>query len=193
MQTIQGSVTTLDLVSLRKLILFVSNDLPNNTSWRFVNKAYQFADPLNPWNAEEVYSVNDLATRVLNADFVAIKVGDVTGDARANSAQSVGNRSFNNSVKIKTQTETLKAGEKTRVEFKADKDVTGIQFTLNLDTDKVKLMDIQNGLADENMLNFNVFENEGIITYSWNGEISTKNKTLFALELVANSDVKYQM
>jgi hypothetical protein len=185
-----GSVTTLDLVSLRKLILFVSNDLPNNTSWRFVNKAYQFADPLNPWNAQEVYSVNDLATRVINADFVAIKVGDVTGDARANSAQSVGNRSFNNSVKIKTQTETLKAGEKTRVEFKATKDVNGIQFTLNLDTDKIKLMDIENGLSEDNMLNFNVFENEGIITYSWNGDISTKNKSLFTLELIANSDVE---
>jgi hypothetical protein len=33
------SITTFDIVELRKLILGIYTELPNNTSWRFVDKA----------------------------------------------------------------------------------------------------------------------------------------------------------
>jgi hypothetical protein len=77
-----GSVTTFDLVQLRKMILFIDLDFPNNTSWRFVKRDFQFSNPLNPFadNFPEVASFNDLAQSV-KADFIAIKVGDVNGSA----------------------------------------------------------------------------------------------------------------
>ncbi len=37
-----GSITTFDLVELRKLILNVYSELPNNTSWRFVGEGFEF-------------------------------------------------------------------------------------------------------------------------------------------------------
>ncbi|MEZ4931408.1 MAG: hypothetical protein R2788_04655 [Saprospiraceae bacterium] len=43
-----NSITTFDLVQIRKLILFINTDLPNNTSWRFVDKAYAFSNPAEP-------------------------------------------------------------------------------------------------------------------------------------------------
>jgi hypothetical protein len=33
-----GSITTFDIVELRKLILGIYTDLPNNTSWRFIDR-----------------------------------------------------------------------------------------------------------------------------------------------------------
>src|SRR5690606_6991953 len=81
-----GNVSTFDLVALRKVILRVATDFPNNTSWRFVDKKYVFPDPANPWavNFPEVANVNNLGANQLATDFVAIKVGDVNGSAKTN-------------------------------------------------------------------------------------------------------------
>ena len=59
-----NSVTTFDLVEIRKLILQINSDFPNNTSWRFVDGSYQFPNPANPWTAPfpEVININDLPT-----------------------------------------------------------------------------------------------------------------------------------
>jgi Dockerin type I domain len=43
-----GTITTFDVVELRKLILGIYDELPNNKSWRFVDKSYAFPNPSNP-------------------------------------------------------------------------------------------------------------------------------------------------
>jgi len=44
-----GSITTMDILELRKLILGIYDELPNNTSWRFVDKSFVFSNPFNPF------------------------------------------------------------------------------------------------------------------------------------------------
>src|SRR5690349_17259142 len=44
-----NSITTFDIVELRKLILGIYAQLPQNTSWRFVDKDQVFANPSNPF------------------------------------------------------------------------------------------------------------------------------------------------
>ncbi|RME03506.1 MAG: hypothetical protein D6816_10400, partial [Bacteroidetes bacterium] len=90
------TVTTLDLVLLRKAILYVNDNFPNNKSWRFVDKDFVFPDPENPWATDfpEVINLNNLSAEVTDADFVAIKVGDVNGNAVTNlNGDEVGDRS----------------------------------------------------------------------------------------------------
>ncbi|MBK8043923.1 MAG: hypothetical protein IPK21_15450 [Haliscomenobacter sp.] len=79
------SVSTLDLVQLRKLILGIETKFAHNTSWRFVDAAFLFPDPANPWKTAfpEVANINNLQADV-KADFVAIKIGDVNGSALGN-------------------------------------------------------------------------------------------------------------
>ncbi|MDX1408450.1 MAG: hypothetical protein R3330_09965, partial [Saprospiraceae bacterium] len=43
------SVSAIDLVEIRKLILGVYLEYPNNKSWRFVDAAFDFPDIYNPW------------------------------------------------------------------------------------------------------------------------------------------------
>ena len=79
-----GTVTTLDMVFIRKLILNIDQSFPNNYSWRFVDKNYQFVNPLNP-TAEafpEVVNINNLSGD-FTADFIAIKIGDVNNSVDA--------------------------------------------------------------------------------------------------------------
>jgi hypothetical protein len=57
------TITTSDIIMLRRLILSIVDDLPNNTSWRFVPASYSFPVPTNPWFEQfpEVININDLA------------------------------------------------------------------------------------------------------------------------------------
>ncbi|MBI5917547.1 MAG: HYR domain-containing protein [Bacteroidetes bacterium] len=84
-----GTVTTFDLVELRKLILFINTSFPANTSWRFVDAAYVFPNPLDPFQPPfpESIMVNDVIADQLNLDFIGIKIGDVNGNAATSPLQ----------------------------------------------------------------------------------------------------------
>lgn len=76
-----GTITTFDIVQLRKLILGILDTVPDNTSWRFVPADYSFPNPANPF--ETAFPESILLDRPLNdvsgQDFIGIKVGDVNG------------------------------------------------------------------------------------------------------------------
>ena len=71
------------MIAIRKLILSIDTEFVVD-SWRFVPEDFVFDHPLNPWedNFPESISINMLpASGINNANFVAIKVGDVNLDA----------------------------------------------------------------------------------------------------------------
>jgi len=80
------TITVQDIILIRKLILNLIDTFPNNTSWRFVPKSYVFPVLTNPWFEDfpEQKVFTDLDGGTTNADFVAIKIGDVNGSANAN-------------------------------------------------------------------------------------------------------------
>jgi hypothetical protein len=180
-----GSVTTLDMVVLRKLILYVENDLPNNTSWRFVPTSHVFADPANPWGFPEVENFNDIAGDQL-ANFVAIKVGDVSGDANP-SLTGIQNRSYNGTFYFDVNDVNFKAGEEVRVTFTSKElaQLGGYQFTMNFNNKALQLTDIIEGVATRENFGLSMVE-EGIITTSWNG--SANDEEAFTLVFQANTD-----
>ncbi|MCO6490905.1 MAG: T9SS type A sorting domain-containing protein [Phaeodactylibacter sp.] len=81
-----GSITALDMVALRRLILLIDTEpFPaDKPAWRFVRADYVFPDPLDPW-LEPIPSTAVFPNLVYcsGADFVGIKVGDLNGDAVA--------------------------------------------------------------------------------------------------------------
>lgn len=76
-----GSITSLDLLQLEKLINGEAGQLSGNTCWRFVDASYLFPNPADPWMEEfpEAVNVNDLQFDT-QANFTAIKIGDLAGD-----------------------------------------------------------------------------------------------------------------
>ena len=74
-----GTLTVLDLIQIRKLLLSIIPAFPGNPSWIFLNKDYIFDDPDNPF--PEVYS-NQTAVRFSTKTtapiaVLGIKIGDV--------------------------------------------------------------------------------------------------------------------
>jgi hypothetical protein len=184
------SITTLDLIQLRKLILSVDTKYANNTSWRFVDASFVFPNPTNPWATEfpEVKSVNDLVGQV-NANFVAVKIGDVNGSAIVSALDGTDVRNLAGTFNFEVADEKLVAGNEYTVAFRAS-DLAGIQGyqgTLTFDRNAVELVDIVYGVAKEE--NFGLrYANEGVITTSWNGEAN--NDVAFSLVLRAKADTE---
>ncbi len=178
-----GSVSARDLIQLRKLILSLETDLPNNTSWRFIPASYQFPDPANPWyeSFPEILNYNDLDRTLANGDFIAVKIGDVNGNAVANSL--IGEqRSVSGIFHLNVEDREVRSGNEYQISFTAeDLTIQGYQFTLSYEG--LELVDIVYGEAKAK--NFGVIE-EGSLTASWNGEAKTGE--LFTLVLRARQD-----
>ena len=128
-----GSITTFDIVELRKLILGIYTELPNNTSWRFVDKKFSFPDPANPFKTAfpENITVADIQLHHLADHFTAMKIGDVNGSATANSLMASEDRTAG-TLMFDVEDRTVKAGEEFEVSFKAASASQGYQMTMNL-------------------------------------------------------------
>jgi hypothetical protein len=167
-----GSVTTLDLISLRKLILGIDTELANNTSWRFVAAEYEFPQPGNPWYEEfpEVENINNLPEAGLsNLNFIAVKIGDVNLDAAVNSLQTIEDRSFDGQLALQAEEVFMESGKEYTVAFSVEEveRILGYQATLTFNTEAVELVEVISGIATE--ANFGLTKaDEGLITTSWN-------------------------
>ncbi len=189
-----GSVTTFDLVQIRKLILYIDDSFPSNTSWRFVDKDYSFPQANNPW-AEifpEISNYNNVDVSVLDADFVAVKIGDVNGSAQTNFADAGEDRNTVGSLVFNVEEQKLNAGETYTVDFKAnDFDVLGYQFTLNFDQNAVEFVEVAPAIAGAENFGMALLE-EGVITASWNdNDVNLAgDQVIFSLVFNAVQDVE---
>ena len=185
-------ISVSDLIQLRKLILSITSEFENNTSWRFVDAAYSFPQPTNPWSEEfpEVINVNNLAEgAAINGDFIGVKIGDVSGDVELSNFASVDDRTVG-TFEFNVAEQAVKAGNEFTVDFTAEQvaAITGYQMTLNFDVTALELVDVVYGVATADNFGFR-FLDEGSITSSWDGE-ATANDVLFSLVFRSNADAQ---
>ncbi|MFT4566301.1 MAG: hypothetical protein ACI9FN_001256, partial [Saprospiraceae bacterium] len=128
-------VTSLDLVELRKLILGRSNEFSGKKSWRFISTSQELNDARDPWPLEETLTIDHLDQNQLGNDFVAIKLGDVNGNAIANSAILSGGRSKSSEVILVADRKIYK-GEEVTVTLDLAKlmNLYGLQMSLKLNS-----------------------------------------------------------
>ncbi|MBL7795002.1 MAG: hypothetical protein JNJ90_00720 [Saprospiraceae bacterium] len=159
-----GSITTFDLVELRKLILGIYTDFPDNTSWRFVDKAYTFPDPTNPWKEvfPESKSVWNFQANSMEDDFVAIKIGDINSNSVANSLLYSEDRA-DGTLLFDVEDRFVKAGERFTATFTADNPVLAYQFTMNYTDLEIESILPGAGMKAEN---FAVFADQHAMTSS---------------------------
>jgi len=186
-----GSITTLDMIHIRKLILNIETEFQNNTSWRFVDAAHDFSDMSNPWADEfpELININNLPDEVLETDFVGVKIGDVNGSAQAN-ALSGEDRSLEGVFKLQAEDIALKAGNTYTVAVGGEQlsELRGFQGTMRLAG--VTLLDIEHNVTSAE--NFGThpglpYEGRSYVTMSWNGEAASED-VLFSLVIQATED-----
>ena len=128
-----GSITAFDIVELRKLILGIYQELPDNNSWRFVDKSFVFPNPANPFQTifSENKTVANIQASQIDDDFVAVKIGDVNQSAIANTQQDGEDRTAG-TLLLEVEDHAVKAGDTFDVTFKTVEAAQAFQFTLNL-------------------------------------------------------------
>lgn len=165
------TITTLDIVEMRKVILQINTAFTNNTNWRFVDANYTFQDPENPLLEDfpEIIHIPNLVS-LTNVAFVAIKVGDLNNSALGNSLIDTEQRS-NEALLFAAEDQGFNAGETINLELSSEQlsEFVAFQFTLNYDLDKLEWL----GFASNEDLGFGQehyfsMPTAGAVTVSWN-------------------------
>ncbi|MBL7809049.1 MAG: T9SS type A sorting domain-containing protein, partial [Saprospiraceae bacterium] len=139
-----GSITTFDVVEIRKLILGIYQELPNNDSWRFVDKSFVFPNVNNPFQTSfpEQIVVDTFLSNLWGQDFIGVKVGDVNLSAVPNLLSPAEERNQGVAILDLSLTpgpspegegsvdRSVAAGEELEVTFTAAQELQGFQFTL---------------------------------------------------------------
>jgi len=172
-----GTITAFDMVQLRQLILNIRTDFTNSDSWKFVAVNYEFttANPTAENYPQEV-QIADL-DRDMNADFVAVKMGDVNGNARPNSFTIAEDRRTTKTFEIDIEDIMIKAGERYQVAFTTKQlaAIQGYQFTLTYND--LKLEKLHSGLVG--VENFGLQKmDKGSITTSWNQSAANSQQSV---------------
>ncbi len=83
-------VTASDLSQLRKLLLGVYDNFPDNKSWRMIDKGYVFPDPTDPFVdiLPERYHIPSLGSN-MHINWIGVKVGDVNNSYLADANKQV--------------------------------------------------------------------------------------------------------
>lgn len=188
-----NSVSVKDIIWLRKMILGYEAKFPNNnTSWRFVDEAYVFQDPEDPFapGFPEVYDLNSLSSDMV-VDFIGVKIGDVTGNARVNGYEITESRTEAETLTLTMEDQFLQAGETTvlRLTGANISAFAGFQGTLSWDPEALSVESVQTihpSFAKSNIGTQHVEDGRMTISWTSDGNISD-NAELMQLVVKARS------
>ncbi len=153
-------VTAIDLIELRKLVLGVYTELPNNESWKVIDAA-QVLTISNVWSYEEYISIQDLQEDMTSGDFVGVKIGDVNSSAEAHLTNNPVN-DLKSVVSLEYDDRYVTEGEIIELQLTSGQEaIYGFQFTLDMNA--FELVEL-NG-KNINNSNVAVFDNSLTMSY----------------------------
>lgn len=144
-------INGIDLVELRKLILGIYTEYPENLSWKFVD---QDQDLLleNPWLYNESIVLKELNRSMMEEDFIGVKIGDVNGSNTPNDfSQDELSRRTNSEFLLSYDDVEFESGNEYILPlFAQEGEFHGYQ--LELDISELEIVNIQGrDLAEDNI------------------------------------------
>ena len=167
------NVSTIDMIELQKLLLYINTSFPNNKSWRFIDANFAFANPGNPFASPfpEIYDIPVLENDMSGIDFIGLKVGDVNCTANPNLSAPANDREYDGSLLMQIEEEELSVGETYALEVRAKdfKNIAGYQFVLGFDVEALEYVEDKTnellGLTPANV--GETLLAEGLIPMNW--------------------------
>lgn len=181
-----NSISAVDLIELRKLILGVFSEFPNNTSWRFLPTTHEFDDVAEPFGFPEAVNIDSLYISNEELDFYAIKTGDVNKTAQLSytSGDNVSNRNVDG---LEIVTTIVNGQNVMSLVATQNASILGLQFGLNVDP-LASITTVNSGLAQIANNNYRIQDNK--VNVSWdntNGIEVTKGDVLLSIIVDANN------
>lgn len=144
-----SSITTLDIVEYRKLMLGIYNELPSNTSWRFIDSSFVFPNPANPFQTQFPQTIETtglLTDTTIHFGFYAIKTGDVNCSAIPGLKSEHGD-DRSPATLLSMPDIFMQAGEMRDIpmQFAEAKHLLGFQMGLQFDPQQLRIEEVQSG------------------------------------------------
>ena len=177
-----GSLSGIDIIQLRKMILGIYSEFPSNTSWRMVDREFTFWDPTNAQEEAfpETYDIDALVS-TMKADFIGVKTGDVNGSVVANALTNATTETRSeNTWYLQASDKTVRAGEAVTVEIMVSEDTRLQGFQLGMAIDKVRDITLSSASINITEDNYTV-DRTGAVSISWN--------TINEIELSSGSNI----
>lgn len=177
------SISAIDLIELRKLILGIYTEFPDNKSWRLIKES-SIVNPEQPWNFSELRSIQDLDNNMMQEDFIGVKIGDVNASARANFRSGEISGRSSQQLELYFEDQQYEPGDVVETVIYIDelRDVSGMQFTL--ESSGLQLLDISGLSADVSDENYAIINSE-MTTLSWNAEAVSLDNEFVRLQFMA--------
>ncbi len=187
------SITTFDVLQLRRLILYKIDSLAGNTSWRFIPASHVFP-PDDPWSFPETVVIDTLSQSIDSLDFIAVKVGDINYTANPELTDSP------LATDRTDQPPNILALEAT-FQYEPDSQegilriytapqtppLQALQFCLSFDAYNWQYTGLIRGVADSSSIG-TAFVDQGQLLLSWHGNAPLMpGQTLMALRFRANT------
>lgn len=181
-----GSVTTVDIMHLRRMLLRMDTSLPGNKTWAFVNADQTFVNPNMPFPFQQNKTLTDRFGKITHT-FRAIKLGDVNYDRDPRLDRTYGT----DTLKLHAvANKTAGAGVSVLINADAIQHLMGFQGTLAWDTtfmrlEKIAANPLQIGINEQTL-------SKGRLMFSWNdpqaeGIDMNHGTTLFELLFIRKS------
>ncbi len=182
-------ISSSDLLALRKVILGIEIGFINNTSWRFIDSEYEFANQSNPWEKEidEVYNISGLSED-MQIDFIAVKTGDVDGNVDVNAGIISETRSAK-VLNLELPDIEVEKGKLYELEVRGDQthNVYGMQFSLM--SEGIELIDVKSGMMKMGREHAAMVDGQLHVSYGApNGDEVTQDEVLFIMIVQALED-----
>jgi hypothetical protein len=183
-----GTITTFDVVNLRKAILLISDEFPGNTSWRFIRSGYQFPNPADPFEQTlpESAWLQNLSYDAVAMNFIGVKIGDINGNAVAGFNGGLNDREGEGELPFFAEEAQLKKGETARVPVFADahQNIAALQMTIQFDPALLALEGMEGAAISAKEHNSGQ-PRPGYLTFSWEtveGQVLEPGMPLFYLQ-----------
>jgi len=162
-----GSVSTMDILLIKSLILQNTSSFPNNAVWKFVNTDFVFGNPYAPFPYESSRSYS-YATDAQNQNFIGIKLGDVNNSWLPN--QTKNSNSGNITIEINNQKANYGDILEVPVKVSNFNQISGYQFTIEWNINDFEFVGVENNaLSGSFGLNF---VSQGKLSTLWNSDNS---------------------
>ena len=184
------TITAMDMLELRKLILGINKSFPNNTSWRFPISSEELSIE-DPFNYKESIEVQQLEYSSIGHNFTAVKIGDLNGTA-LNYVDKRQRRANSNRVVISFNDQDVVEGQLVTVQLYAHdfEDVNGLQMSIRpINLDFQQLIPGQLDLDSRNIFQ----QNEAKLNLSYtSSKVNTieDDQVLFTLQFIAKQEGK---
>lgn len=179
-----GDISIADLLSMRKVLIGAETTFAGTEPWAFVNNAFIFADPSDPFS--EMEQASELLIKPLEDahafDVRAIKIGDLNGTVKLNGLIESEIRN-NQPLVFEVLDRNWNAGETFEVTLQSPNidGFAGFQFTLQYDLSLLQLDEIRTeAITLTEGVNYHHVPKSGAIALAadWPGVLNANAKTM---------------